>query len=177
MALSVDIVRLGWLCQCTHYSEIILNQLRLKSGKLYKVKWLFLWHDLSITYCMLWGVQGQCDKIGSKVAQILKKKSINFPKKTKIKQTFFHKFGLHLWFCEKLSSQHHFFPRHYTSIVSNMYEIDRPFNWPVSWIQQYPNSTFQRSNLECIAGNLCRCTGYRPTLDGFNTFAKVKHLI
>ena len=23
-----------------------------------------------------------------------------------------------------------------------------------------------------VAGNLCRCTGYRPILDGFNTFAK-----
>ena len=40
MVPNVDTVRPGWLCLCTHYSETIQNQLPLKSGKLYKVKWL-----------------------------------------------------------------------------------------------------------------------------------------
>ena len=34
--------------------------------------------------------------------------------------------------------------------------------------------SWHKSHNSTVAGNLCRCTGYRPILDGLGTFSKVR---
>ncbi|XP_074574131.1 xanthine dehydrogenase-like isoform X2 [Curcuma longa] len=51
--------------------------------------------------------------------------------------------------------------------VMSMYALLRSCNEPPS----------EEKIEECLAGNLCRCTGYRPILDAFRVFAKTDDLL